>query len=52
MTNGRDGRGIRARLEWRVCAACHARFLYDEAPRVTRFPRCPRCGSDRSWTDG
>ncbi|GBD23085.1 hypothetical protein HRbin29_00739 [bacterium HR29] len=42
-------RGARRRLQWRVCADCRARFVYDEAPRVTRLPRCPRCRSYTTW---
>ncbi|MGI8926688.1 MAG: hypothetical protein ACR2HN_08610 [Tepidiformaceae bacterium] len=27
------------------CDRCHARFHFSEAPRTTRIPRCPACGS-------
>lgn len=27
------------------CDRCGGRFQFCEAPRVTRFPRCPWCGS-------
>lgn len=32
-----------ARLQ---CDECHARFHFTESPRVTRIPRCPRCGGN------
>ena len=27
------------------CDRCHTRFHFANSPRVTRFPRCPACGS-------
>lgn len=27
------------------CERCHARYNFGAAPRATRIPRCPACGS-------